>query len=62
MKKSSLFSTSIILMFFFAGLISQTAAQGIRNEGATINIASVVMLSARAALSTAAVLLPMTAL
>ena len=27
-------------MFFSAGLISQTAAQGIRNQGATINIAS----------------------
>ena len=40
MKKSSLFTISIILMFFYAGLIGQSAAQGIRNEGATINIAS----------------------
>ena len=27
-------------MFFYAGLISQTAAQGLRNEGAIVNIAS----------------------
>ena len=40
MNRSSLFSFSIILVFFYAGLNSSTAAQGIRNEGATINIAS----------------------
>ncbi len=40
MKKSSLLTICIILMYFYAGFFSQTAAQGIRNEGATINIAS----------------------
>ena len=40
MIKPSLFKIIIILMLFCAGLISHTAAQGIRNEGATISIAS----------------------
>ena len=40
MKKSSLFNFSIILMVFYTGLIGQTTAQGIRNEDATINVAS----------------------
>jgi len=39
MKRSSLITIIVIIMFFYAGLIGQTAAQVIRNEGATINVA-----------------------
>jgi hypothetical protein len=40
MKKPSHFSARLILMFFFAGLINQVGAQGIRNDGAMIDITS----------------------
>lgn len=47
MKRSSLITIIVIIMFFYAGLIGQTAAQVIRNEGATINVAPGCYLSAR---------------
>ncbi len=40
MKNTLLLGLNIILMVFYAGLNNRTAAQGIRNEGATIIVAS----------------------